>query len=88
MNPALEQAMTTLKKDAAFKSEIVRDPSVMSGEPVVCGTRIPAMTIVAYLSAGHSAHEIFADYPTLPLDGIEAVKLWSERTAGADWSKP
>lgn len=66
-------------------SEIVRDPSVMSGEPVVRGTRIPAMTIIAYLRAGHSHREIFEDYPTLPVDGIDAVVAWAEAELGPDW---
>ena len=72
-------------KRPAQPSEIVRDPSVMSGEPVVRGTRIPAMTIVAYLRAGHSNREIFEDYPTLPVDGIDAVVAWAEAELGSDW---
>jgi len=77
--------MSAPVKRTAQPSEIVRDPSVMSGEPVVRGTRIPAMTIVAYLRAGHSNREIFEDYPTLPLDGIEAVIAWAEAEIGPEW---
>jgi uncharacterized protein (DUF433 family) len=68
-----------------IKAEVVRDPTVMSGDPVVRGTRVPAETIVAYLRAGYSAQEIFADYPSLPVDGIDAVIGWAEATYGADW---
>jgi uncharacterized protein (DUF433 family) len=57
----------------------------MSGEPVVRGTRVPALTIVAYLRAGHTAREIFEDYPTLPVDGIEAVIAWANEELGPDW---
>lgn len=77
--------MVALKKEPIVRSEVVRDPSVMSGEPVVRGTRIPAMTIVAYLRAGRTNREIFEDYPTLPLDGIEVVAAWAEREFGPDW---
>jgi uncharacterized protein (DUF433 family) len=52
----------------------------MGGEPVVRGTRIPAATILAYLAAGHSDREIFEEYPSLPIDGIEAVRRWSALT--------
>ena len=69
----------------AIKAEVVRDPTVMSGDPVVRGTRVPAETIVAYLRAGYSAQEIFADYPSLPVDGIDAVIRWAEATYGVDW---
>lgn len=77
--------MAALKKRPAVRSEVVCDPSVMSGEPVVRGTRVPAMTIVAYLRANRSSREIFEDYPTLPIDGIEAVVSWATEELGPDW---
>lgn len=70
---------------AAVKAEVVRDPTVMSGDPVVRGTRVPAETILAYLRAGYSPQEIFADYPSLPVDGIDAVIRWAQATYGVDW---
>jgi uncharacterized protein (DUF433 family) len=48
----------------------------MSGAPVVGGTRILAETIMAYITAGHSDSEIFEDYPSLPVDGVDAVRRW------------
>jgi uncharacterized protein (DUF433 family) len=60
------------------RAEVVSDPSVMSGEPVVRGTRVPAQTIVAYLRGGYDARKIFEDYPSLPVDGIDAVVRWAE----------
>ncbi len=77
--------MAALRKPPAVPAEVVRDPSVMSGEPVVRGTRVPAQTIVAYLRAGRSNQEIFEDYPTLPIDGIDAVIRWAEANFGRDW---
>ncbi len=64
---------------------IVRDPGVCGGEPTIRGTRIPVEMILVYLRAGSSREEIFADYPRLPLDGIEAVIAWAEQTIGPDW---
>jgi uncharacterized protein (DUF433 family) len=77
--------MVALRKNPAVKSEVVRDPSIMSGDPVVRGTRVPAMTIVAYLRAGRSSRDIFEDYPTLPVDGIDAVIAWADEELGANW---
>lgn len=78
--------MVALKKSPPqVRSEVVCDPSVMSGDPVVRGTRVPAMTIVAYLRAGRASREIFEDYPTLPVDGIEAVIAWADEELGPDW---
>jgi uncharacterized protein (DUF433 family) len=53
----------------------------------VKGTRIPAETILAYLRGGHSHREIFEDYPSLPVDGIDAVIQWAETTYGPDWRR-
>ena len=80
--------MPTPRRTPAIGSEIVSDPSIMSGEPVVRGTRIPAATILAYLRAGRSNREIFEDYPTLPIDGISAVIRWAEEAYGSEWRKP
>jgi uncharacterized protein (DUF433 family) len=77
--------MGALKKAPAIKAEVVCDPTVMSGDPVVKGTRILAETILGYLRAGHSPQAIFQDYPSLPVDGIDAVARWAEKTYGTDW---
>jgi hypothetical protein len=65
-------------KKPRVRAEIVSDPTVMSGLPVIRGTRIPAATIMAYLDAGNTEREIFEDYPSLPVDGIEAVRRWKQ----------
>ena len=77
--------MDALRKEPAVKAEVVSDPTVMSGDPVVRGTRILADTILGYLRAGYSPKVIFEDYPSLPVDGIDAVVRWAEKTYGADW---
>lgn len=77
--------MLTRVRSSRIPSQIVCDPSVMGGRPVVRGTRIPAEIIVAYLRAGRRAQEIFADYPSLPIDGIDAVIAWANDTLGPDW---
>ncbi len=77
--------MAAPKRNSNIRSEVVADPTVMSGEPVVRGTRILAETIVSYLGSGYSAQEIFQDYPSLPVDGIEAVERWAQTTYGSDW---
>lgn len=77
--------MVAVKKSAPVPAAVVSDPTVMSGAPVIRGTRIPAETIVAYLRAGRSHREIFEDYPSLPVDGIDAVVTWAAATYGPDW---
>jgi uncharacterized protein (DUF433 family) len=65
--------------------EVVRDPAVMSGDPVVEGTDILAETIMSDLRSGHSPEQIHADYPSLPADGVDAVIRWAEKTYGQRW---
>ena len=61
-----------------IRAEIVSNISIHTGEPCVSGTRVPAMTIVEELRAGTSLGDIFAHYPSLPFDGVEAVENWAK----------
>jgi uncharacterized protein (DUF433 family) len=79
--------MNLALKQTQIPSSIVSDPSIMSGEPIIRGTRIPADTIIAYLRSGYSSKDIFQDYPSLPLDGIDCVIEWAVATYGVDWNR-
>ena len=70
--------MSVLRKRPFLPAEVSSNPDIMGGMPCVRGTRVPAMTIVAELRGGSTREEIFHHYPTLPLDGIEAVRHWAE----------
>jgi uncharacterized protein (DUF433 family) len=82
-----ESPMVALQKRPTVPADVVSDSSVMDGVPVVRGTRIPAETILAYLRAGHSHRDVFEDYPSLPVDGIDAVIRWAAATYGPDWQQ-
>lgn len=66
-----------LREFEGLPAEVVSDPAVLGGIPVVRGTRVPAATVMAYLRAGRSVVEIYEDYPSLPKDGIEACRRWA-----------
>ena len=66
--------------------KVISDPEIMSGDPCVEGTRIPAEKIILNLKAGHSLERILDAYPTLPEGGIEAAIRWAE-TNGIDWRR-
>jgi uncharacterized protein (DUF433 family) len=61
-----------------IRAEVVSNISILTGEPCVSGTRIPAMTIVEELRSGESLGTIFSHYPSLPFDGVEAVVNWAK----------
>ena len=50
--------MGALERVPAIKAEVVSDTTVMSGDPVVKGTRILAETILGYLRADCSPQAI------------------------------
>lgn len=57
-------------------AEVISDPEILGGLPVVRGTRVPAAQVLAELRAGSSPDEIRRHYPSLPLDGIDACLAW------------
>ena len=52
---------------------IVMDPKVMSGKPVIKGTRIPVDLIVRLVAQGMSFEEILEDYSPLTREDIKAA---------------
>lgn len=55
---------------------VVSDPEILGGTPVVKGTRVPAENILVEIVHGTSRFDIFRHYPSLPVDGIDAVLGW------------
>jgi uncharacterized protein (DUF433 family) len=51
---------------------LCRDPDVMGGAPVFCGTRVPVQTLLDYLEAGDSIGEFLAGYPTVTHEQVIA----------------
>ncbi len=50
----------------AMKQPVVsRNPEVMGGTPVFCGTRVPVQTLLDYLEAGESIDDFLAGFPSV-----------------------
>jgi uncharacterized protein (DUF433 family) len=60
---------------ATLLDRIAIDPSVMTGKPVIRGTRIPVEMIVRMVAQGIAVPDILADYPRLTKEDIKAA-LW------------
>ena len=52
---------------------IVKDPAVLSGEPVFRGTRVPFKALTDYLEAGDSLAEFLEQYPTVSREAAIAA---------------
>lgn len=46
----------------ATSNTIVRDPAILSGEPVFRGTRVPFKSLTDYLEHGHTLDEFLDDF--------------------------
>ena len=68
--------MTT--KQCLYRERIVADPAILSGKPVVKGTRIPVELVLAKLAANPNFDELFADYPRLTLEDVKACLEYAQ----------
>ena len=53
-------------------SVICRDPEVMGGAPVFCGTRVPRQTLIEYLEAGDSIDQFLEGFPAVTREQVIA----------------
>jgi uncharacterized protein (DUF433 family) len=57
---------------------ITRDPEIMHGTPVFCGTRVPVQTLFDYLEGGETLEGFLEGFPTVSrefaLQALEEAK--------------
>jgi uncharacterized protein (DUF433 family) len=56
----------------SWRERIVVDPAILSGKPVVKGTRLSVELIVGLLAEGWSEAAILGNYPGLTLEDVRA----------------
>lgn len=66
------------------QQQIVSDPKIMMGQPVVSGTRITVDLILEKISAGESFEQVLAAHPRLTRDGIQAALNFAREALRAD----
>jgi len=60
-------------------SPVHSDPEVLGGTLVFAGTRVPAQTLLDYVSRGGSLEEFLEDFPTIKSeDAMEFLQLARE----------
>ena len=65
--------MTTVERKGIELEQVVsRDPEVHSGDLVFAGTRVPANTLVVYLTGGSSIEEFLDSFPTVERWQVES----------------
>ena len=63
----------------ALTDRIVLDPKILTGKPVVRGTRISVELVVDLLAVGWSHEQILASYPHLSEEDIRACLSYASK---------
>lgn len=67
-----------LERLSAARDLVVMDPEILSGTPVIQGTRVPVYDIAASVAAGISMERILSSYPSLKREHVELAALYAE----------
>ena len=65
--------------DRELLRRISVNPKIMTGKPVISGTRVTVETVLNQLAHGATEEEILADYPKLTEADIRACLLFALR---------
>jgi uncharacterized protein (DUF433 family) len=65
-----------------MESQIVIDPNVCNGRPIVQGTRITAQTVLDFLAAGDSVEGVIEAYPRLTREDVQACIRYAAQLMG------
>lgn len=71
-----------------MSDRITSDPSVMSGKPVITGTRITVESILERLAAGETVEQVVSAHPNLTKEGVQAALEYAAESLGADIVRP
>lgn len=61
------------------KELIISNPEILSGKPIIKGTRISVALILQCFSSGMTKQDILRGYPTLTSEGIDAALDYAAR---------
>lgn len=74
---ARKQVERGLRDLDAAEAIVTKDKTILGGEPVFRGTRIPVYGIVAMLEAGATADELLSGYPKLNERMLDLARIWA-----------
>jgi uncharacterized protein (DUF433 family) len=65
------------EEQQTYKDQIISNPHVMVGKPVVKGTQIPVEQVVAHLANNPDLADLFAAYPDLTIADVKACLAYA-----------
>lgn len=63
-----------------WRDQIVCDPQVLGGKPVLKGTRLSVDFVLSLLAAGWEKEDLYKNYPNLTADRLRAVLAYAADT--------
>ena len=75
----------SIMETAVLSRYVTRDPKILSGEPIIKGTRTPVRSIVEMTRIGYSAEDIVRGLPHLNLAEVyDALSYYYDNQAEID----
>ena len=65
------------QKKRKLMDRVEVNPKIMTGKPVIRGTRIPVELLVKMLAQGMSTGDILMEYPHLTSEDVQAALLYA-----------
>lgn len=67
-----------LRRLSEARQMVVEDPEILSGTPVIRGTRVPVHDVAARLDAGVPMERILRSYPSLNASQVELASIYAK----------
>lgn len=68
----------SLDRLQAARAMVVSDPEILSGTPVIRGTRVPVYAVAASFQSGIPMERVLKAYPSLQHDQVELAAMYAE----------
>jgi uncharacterized protein (DUF433 family) len=68
----------SLERLQAARAMVVSDPEILSGTPVIRGTRVPVYDVAASMASGIPIDRILSAYPGLQREHVELATMYAE----------
>ena len=82
----MDERVTTVLREA--ETFIIEDPEILSGVPVLKGTRMPVFLVADMRRAGMSIEAMLAEYPSLNAKLIKLAELYAAMHSRVSSSPP
>ena len=77
-----------VKDEEELLKRITQDPEVMTGKPVIKGTRLTVQYIIGLLAEGASIQDIVDEYDDLSKKDVKACLLYASKSLDHTHVKP